>query len=84
MKEENGTDRIPVEPIVICSEPWYVVPRNCESAIGLYCSVVRVAPSSSASQAWGRFVEAYGETKKHWTKRGHVAKRLHVEWSLSK
>jgi len=84
MKEENGMTATPVEPIVICVDAWYVLPRETVSTAAIYFSVALVAPSRSASQAWKRFLAVFGETQKHWKRKDHIAKKISVTWTCSK
>jgi hypothetical protein len=70
--------------IEVAADAWYVIPKSPSSEIDLWCSIIRCAPSSSAATAWARYIEAYGETRAYWKKRGHVARLLACQWSYNK
>ena len=74
----------PKEPVVIRAEAWYVLPRDTVSTAAIYCSVAMVPPSTSAAQAWKRFLAVFGETQKHWKNKSHIAKKITVQWACPK
>jgi len=84
MAKQVDAESGPEGPVVIQAEAWYVLPRDTVSTALIYFSVALVPPSTSAAQAWKRFLLVFGETQKHWKNKNHIAKKINVQWTCSK